>query len=87
MLTLITSAIVDKSLNKFQHFRNNGFAVINLYELAPSFQALFEIVAEINGFIIKLLFLAFFRTKFQIESNHYEMKLHFQTSSFSLDIS
>ena len=28
----------------------------------------------------------FFRTKIQIESNHYEMKLHFQTSSFSLDI-
>ena len=62
MLTLITPAIVDKSGNKFQHFRNNGFAVTNLYELAPSIQALFEIVAEINGFIIKLLFLAIGRS-------------------------
>ena len=29
----------------------------------------------------------FFRTHFQMESNYFEMKLHFQTSSFSLDIS
>ena len=29
----------------------------------------------------------FFRTKFQMESNHYEMKLHFQTASFYLGIS
>ena len=29
----------------------------------------------------------FFRTQFQMESNQYELKLHFQTSSFSLDIS
>ena len=29
----------------------------------------------------------FFRTKFQMESNHYEMKLHFKNSSLSLDIS
>ena len=28
-----------------------------------------------------------FRTQFQMESNQYEMKLHFQTSSFSLNIS
>ena len=27
-----------------------------------------------------------FRTKYQMESNHYEMKPHFQTSSFSLDV-
>ena len=31
--------------------------------------------------------LSFFRTHFQMESDHFEMKLHFQTSSFSLDIS
>ena len=28
-----------------------------------------------------------FRTQFQMESNQYEMELHFQTSSFSLNIS
>ena len=45
--------------------------------------------------LIKFLFLAidksnplFFGAKFQMESNHYEMKVHFQTSFiFSLDIS
>ena len=28
----------------------------------------------------------FFLSQFQMESNHYEMKLFFQTASFSLDI-
>ena len=45
--------------------------------------------------LIKFFFLAFcqsnasffFRTQFQMESNHYEMKLHFQISSFSLNVS
>ena len=29
----------------------------------------------------------FFCTHFQMESNYFEMRLHFQTSTFSLDIS
>ena len=45
--------------------------------------------------LIKFFFLAlcqsnasfFFRTQFQMESNHYEMKLHFQISSFSVNVS